>query len=973
MSTTTATTAGSATKPAALHGPLSIAQAFDPRRNSIGFLRWFLAFAVIFSHAGPIAGFYGSKNLGVQWSDEQSFGGVAVSGFFFLSGFLISRSRQGRSTVFRYFWRRILRIFPAFWAALLLTAFVWAPLAWWHVHHTLRGYFSAQTESPLTYFWNNMFLELGQRNLAGMGNEVPLAVCCGRDWNGSAWTLAYEFKGYILIGVLGLIGFLAHRWIIATLFALMIALNTVTFLNIPVKAAVLQPLLNDFFLVMLLTPFVTGMLFSAFADKIVVDDRVAVGAAAIAFYTYFVASGWNVYGQFAFLYVLMWCAIRLPLRNWERYGDMSYGIYIYAWPIMYLATFFHLETRGWLAYHLGVVVACHITAWLSWHLLEKRALALKNWTPAWMALGLQRLSPVTQRARATLVDPRFSSTPYAARLRHEATLAGGDLVSHDPASRVAHAGTTPGTATPPPATRARTIGRWTALSGLAVVLLLAALVLPRVYDARYSPAARGVAPAAAAGASPSSSLAAATTPVTATTGDGADLAGLPAAAAHAAPDPATVAAWQQHQAQSQAVVQGKDGMSFLGEAYLHNVTQALGLRSYSPAEVQRAAASLDAQSTWLTRHGIASQFVVAPAKWEVYPEDLPDWASPRGASILDQLVGYRPSALVDLRPELVAAKASGKPFSLKNSHWSDYGAYVAWAAMARHLTAAYPTLGPVAVPTLSGTTTQDLDNEFTAIDGDKGPNDWQVPQYATPLRTPRLVGADGRATPLAAGTRIDVANAPMHLVTPSAPNRKRLLVLGDSTVTAVAPLLTNAFADVTIVRHYLDQPDKQPSLAALVARYHPQVVLTLTTQRNLDVPLGQDLGALQAGLQWDRTTATGEARWTAGGAAPTGGLAVDGSADGRGTRTVTLPSGPASAGGVAALDLTASAGGSVRLTGTTASGPWSTTVRVAPGTTSTWALLAAGLEGGRVTLSAGSGSGADQTLTALTVRPRAAS
>ena len=127
---------------------MTLDKAFDPRRNSIGFLRWGLAFAVIFSHAGPLAGFYGSKNLGTQWSDEQSFGGVAVAGFFFLSGFLITKSRMGRSTIFRYFWRRVLRIIPAFWAALLLTAFVLAPIAWWHSTGTIRGYFSAPRSRP---------------------------------------------------------------------------------------------------------------------------------------------------------------------------------------------------------------------------------------------------------------------------------------------------------------------------------------------------------------------------------------------------------------------------------------------------------------------------------------------------------------------------------------------------------------------------------------------------------------------------------------------------------------------------------------------------------------------------------------------------------------------------------------------------------------------------------------------------------
>ena len=81
---------------AAPHTPQSVAQAFNSRSNSIGFLRWLMAFMVIFSHAGPIAGFYGGEDLGVQISKEQSIGGVAVAGFFFFSGFLITRSRMGR-------------------------------------------------------------------------------------------------------------------------------------------------------------------------------------------------------------------------------------------------------------------------------------------------------------------------------------------------------------------------------------------------------------------------------------------------------------------------------------------------------------------------------------------------------------------------------------------------------------------------------------------------------------------------------------------------------------------------------------------------------------------------------------------------------------------------------------------------------------------------------------------------------------
>jgi peptidoglycan/LPS O-acetylase OafA/YrhL len=380
-----------------------VQEAFDPRNNSIGFLRWFLAFAVIFSHAGPLGGFYHSKNLGTQWSNEQSFGGVAVAGFFFLSGFLITLSRRGSITTARYFWRRILRIFPAFWAALIFTAFVLAPTAWYHVHHTLSGYFSAATESPLTYFRHNMLLSLHQRNIADMGGELPLAKCCGKDWNGSAWTLVYEFKGYIAVGVFGLIGFLAYRWLTLAACAFMISLNVIMFEGIHNDVTkIFDPLTAGLFNVMLLTPFFFGMAFALFADKIPIDYRLALAGGGLAFYTYFIAHGWNEYGQFGFLYLLMWCAVRLPLRNWERPGDMSYGIYIYAWPLQTFAAYYGLQNHGWLVYHLVIALACHVVAFASWHLLEKRALSLKNWTPVRLAVALARIRPVTARARQTV-------------------------------------------------------------------------------------------------------------------------------------------------------------------------------------------------------------------------------------------------------------------------------------------------------------------------------------------------------------------------------------------------------------------------------------------------------------------------------------------------------------------------------------------------------------------------------------------
>lgn len=368
----------------------TLATEFDPRANSIGFVRWLMAFAVIFSHAGPIAGFYDGHDLGTQWSNEQSLGGVAVGGFFFLSGFLITKSRMGRSTTARFFWRRVLRIFPAFWLALLTTAFVLAPIAWIQEHGTIRGYLFNPNEAPLTYFFNNMTLILNQRTIAQLGYGIPYAEnWAGRDWNGSAWTLAYEFGAYILVGVLGLIGALVHRRVGAIVALAVIGLSCLQWTGAASLSA-LNPIFSDTFILLLLPPFMFGMLFALYGEKVPIDWRLAVAGLVLALYCY-ARGGYLVVGQYGFYLFLMWFAIRATkLQRWERFGDFSYGIYIFAWPLMTLATFFDLEDAGWFVYHLVVVIACHVVAFLSWHLIEKPAMSLKDWTPRPVEWGIRR-------------------------------------------------------------------------------------------------------------------------------------------------------------------------------------------------------------------------------------------------------------------------------------------------------------------------------------------------------------------------------------------------------------------------------------------------------------------------------------------------------------------------------------------------------------------------------------------------------
>ena len=91
------------------------------------------------------------------------------------------------------------------------------------------------------------------------------------------------------------------------------------------------------------------MLFAIWGKYIPVSDVLAV-AGIVAAYLAYDFGGWNVWGQYGLLYFLMWAAIRWTrLQHWEKFGDFSYGVYIFAWPLMMFACYFGLHEAGMLA------------------------------------------------------------------------------------------------------------------------------------------------------------------------------------------------------------------------------------------------------------------------------------------------------------------------------------------------------------------------------------------------------------------------------------------------------------------------------------------------------------------------------------------------------------------------------------------------------------------------------------------------
>lgn len=356
----------------------SLKSRFDYRNNALGFVRWILASSVIISHAGPIAGFFGGKDFGTQWSNEQSLGGVAVGGFFFISGFLITKSKLRIPKISRFIWHRFLRIFPGYWAILLVTAFVIAPIAWQLRGFDLSKYFSSKAESPFHYFSNNFLLFLNQPNISNSGQGLPLLQDTGWfSWNTSIWTLIYEFGAYFLVGLFGVVGALKLRSVARVFSIIILFISSLQFLNVAGLGNIWNTV-TDYRFLLVAAPFIVGMLFQLYEEAIPISRNLAIFCGFLALITY-AKGGYLFLGQYAFFYFIIWFSIQAKfLYKWDSKIDFSYGVYLAGWPMTVLATYLNLQLKGELYFFAFVFFVSHVYAFFSWHFIESQALKLKD-------------------------------------------------------------------------------------------------------------------------------------------------------------------------------------------------------------------------------------------------------------------------------------------------------------------------------------------------------------------------------------------------------------------------------------------------------------------------------------------------------------------------------------------------------------------------------------------------------------------
>jgi peptidoglycan/LPS O-acetylase OafA/YrhL len=355
---------------------LNLHFALSGNRNSLGAIRLVLAISVIFSHAFYLGG-WGADPLAEVFLGQDSIGGVAVIGFFAISGYLITRSGMN-SDALQFIWRRFLRIFPAYWVVLLFTAFLVGPTVWHLTGKENLEYWQSPVNGPVSYLIQNWDLTQRQWGINEIYGETPW----GAVFNGSLWTLAYEWAAYFLVFSFVLFGALKRAKFLVPLLTSFFFLMEVAQRIAPGSPAQLHTYFSDHYRVRFTLVFLIGACLAVYAEKVIVDAKLGVLSAAVVVMT-LTSGGWSLFGYPAMAYFLMWLAVILP-KVFQKVGeknDYSYGTYIYGFLTQQTTAFLGWHNYGYLPWTLSCVAITLGLAWLSWHLVERRALALKDFGP----------------------------------------------------------------------------------------------------------------------------------------------------------------------------------------------------------------------------------------------------------------------------------------------------------------------------------------------------------------------------------------------------------------------------------------------------------------------------------------------------------------------------------------------------------------------------------------------------------------
>lgn len=312
----------------------------------------FTAVLVVYSHSFALTGTQGYQILGLD------SGQLRVKAFFAICGYLVMKSWLSNPSIKDYAFKRALRIFPPLTIAVVVTIFIIGPIT---TTLPLLDYFSL----PRTYQYLNNILLYPQYDLPAVFNSniYPSAV------NGSLWTIPAEVFLYFLFPVLLLIG-LSRYIVLISLALILSSLYATSYYDIQSFPVIYA---NSTYSFLQVAPyFILGSIFSLLLKKenfsiyiafilIIIMNMTPSGFVQSVFSVFVITYTWISFGEGYTKY------LRIP----KRVGDLSYGIFLYSFPIQQMLVNFNIyPTNPYANFFLAATLSA-TAAYFSWHYLEE--------------------------------------------------------------------------------------------------------------------------------------------------------------------------------------------------------------------------------------------------------------------------------------------------------------------------------------------------------------------------------------------------------------------------------------------------------------------------------------------------------------------------------------------------------------------------------------------------------------------------
>jgi peptidoglycan/LPS O-acetylase OafA/YrhL len=345
-------------------GAVNLQRRLEGRDNNFDVLRLVAATLVLVSHCYPLTG----HEEPFAALTGVTFGEVGVLMFFAMSGFLIAKSWIDEPEPGRYAFKRALRLLPALVVAVTITTLVLGPL---FTTLPLSDYLT-DTETWIYLIRASLLVTIaGQLPGVYTDNVYPDAV------NGSLWTLPLEAGCYVMVVVLGLLGLLHRRAVLAA--AAAAVLLAITPLS-PISTSVAVTAGGNLTSVLELTgAFLVGSLLYSLRSRLRLSW--AVPAALGLLWVLSWNSGWTTLTTVLFLAsTVIVFAFRTPaaLRRLTAPGDVSYGVYVYAFPVQQsIAALWGPGLTPGVMFVIAMPIT-YLLALLSWRIVERPALRLKR-------------------------------------------------------------------------------------------------------------------------------------------------------------------------------------------------------------------------------------------------------------------------------------------------------------------------------------------------------------------------------------------------------------------------------------------------------------------------------------------------------------------------------------------------------------------------------------------------------------------